>query len=572
MESNKHVQIEDLNNVEEIDNGELYGNIENNNLNNDYQFINQKREDRYDESEEGQNNMNENNYEEQNVEDEDEDDRLTYTLITLDLGDLIHIFEENNISFVDMLLLTKDDLKELQLKLYQRNRIHNFSTLFSKYAKNYSISEISDFFNFNQKFIFNSSIFDRVISPSNNNEFNENAEYENENNEEENLENINNEDNNEIYENENNINNDINNEQFDFENIGYTDYINYMNSFKNNNKMNNMQQKKFPTNYKNNFINNNFNNENNNLNNFNNIDYNSKNYFSDSTKNRREFNNNNLNKINTNNYKKTDKNKEVYQNKNISFQSKEKKRTKVNDKNKNLRNQQNNNNLINNNNNLMNNLINNESKLLAANRKSSNRINSVINKYLEIKQDADEFLEKLNKKKNDTKSKYNKYNILIKKRNTGKIYSDILNSNALNSYKNFQNSSTFNNNTSKKGISPKSINNTTGKKNINTKNEGLKFNQKENNLNEDENIGTSNINEFDIDIDINNEYQKMISQIEELEQIKMDYNSYNHLNQIKKYINDKGDSITLDDISKINLVKNIIFQKTKKYFHRLILS
>ena len=307
MESNKHVQIEDLNNVEEIDNGELYGNIENNNLNNDYQFINQKREDRYDESEEGQNNMNENNYEEQNVEDEDEDedDRLTYTLITLDLGDLIHIFEENNISFVDMLLLTKDDLKELQLKLYQRNRIHNFSTLFSKYAKNYSISEISDFFNFNQKFIFNSSIFDRVISPSNNNEFNENAEYENENNEEENLENINNEDNNEIYENENNINNDINNEQFDFENIGYTDYINYMNSFKNNNKMNNMQQKKFQTNYKNNFINNNFNNENNNLNNFNNIDYNSKNYFSDSTKNRREFNNNNLNKINTNNYNLT---------------------------------------------------------------------------------------------------------------------------------------------------------------------------------------------------------------------------------------------------------------------------
>ena len=41
-------------------------------------------------------------------EGEEDDDRLTYTLITLDLGNLIHIFEDNNISFVDMLLLTKE--------------------------------------------------------------------------------------------------------------------------------------------------------------------------------------------------------------------------------------------------------------------------------------------------------------------------------------------------------------------------------------------------------------------------------------------------------------------------------
>jgi len=52
-----------------------------------------------------------------NINDGEDDDRLTYTLITLDLGDLINIFEENNISLVDMLLLSKDDLKELQLKL-----------------------------------------------------------------------------------------------------------------------------------------------------------------------------------------------------------------------------------------------------------------------------------------------------------------------------------------------------------------------------------------------------------------------------------------------------------------------
>ena len=46
--------------------------------------------------------------------------------------------------------------------MYQRNRIFHFSKLFSKYAKNYSISEISDFFSFNKQFIFNSAIYDRV--------------------------------------------------------------------------------------------------------------------------------------------------------------------------------------------------------------------------------------------------------------------------------------------------------------------------------------------------------------------------------------------------------------------------
>ena len=103
-------------------------------------------------------------------EGEDDDDRLTYTLITLDLGNLIHIFEDNNISFVDMLLLTKEDLIELQLEIFQRNRILNFSKLFTKYAKNYSIQEISDFFTFNKQFIFNSIIYDKVSSSNLNNE------------------------------------------------------------------------------------------------------------------------------------------------------------------------------------------------------------------------------------------------------------------------------------------------------------------------------------------------------------------------------------------------------------------
>ena len=121
-------------------------------------------------------------------EGEDDDDRLTYTLITLDLGNLIHIFEDNNISFVDMLLLTKEDLIELQLEIFQRKRILNFSRLFTKYAKNYSIQEISDFFTFNKQFIFNSIIYYKVSSSNINNEFPN--EMSNTNNNNDNINNI----------------------------------------------------------------------------------------------------------------------------------------------------------------------------------------------------------------------------------------------------------------------------------------------------------------------------------------------------------------------------------------------
>ena len=191
---------------------------------------------------------------------------------------------------------------------------------------------------------------------------------------------------------------------------------------------------------------------------------------------------------------------------------------------------------------------------LSAKKKSSNRINAVINKYLEIKQDADEFLEKLNKKKNDMKNKYNKYNILIKKKHSSKISND-MNFNMINNYKNITSNSTILN-TSKKNNNNTIIN--SNKKNEEYKNSQIM--KKENDENE-------NNNELEVDLDINIEYQKMINQIEELEQIKMDYNSYNHLNQIKKYINEKGENINLDDIRKINneLIKMIeIIDKKEK--------
>ena len=59
-----------------------------------------------------ENNSQEENNNNQNDENnnEEEDDRLSYTLITLGLENLIHIFEENNITFIYLLLLSKEDL------------------------------------------------------------------------------------------------------------------------------------------------------------------------------------------------------------------------------------------------------------------------------------------------------------------------------------------------------------------------------------------------------------------------------------------------------------------------------
>ena len=116
-----------------------------------------------------------------------EDDRLMYVLVTLGLGNLIFMFNEKKISFIDLLLTSKQTLKDLGLEIYQRNRIHNFSTRFNKYAKTYSIKEISKFFSFNKQFLFNPSIYNKMIKKNksynfdydrNNNSI-ENYKYEN---------------------------------------------------------------------------------------------------------------------------------------------------------------------------------------------------------------------------------------------------------------------------------------------------------------------------------------------------------------------------------------------------------
>ena len=83
------------------------------------------------------------------------DERLNYCLSVLDLEQLINLFFENNISFIDLLFLTRNDLFELDLEMYQRNRIIQFSNFYKKIAINYSLNELKEFFKYNKQFIFN---------------------------------------------------------------------------------------------------------------------------------------------------------------------------------------------------------------------------------------------------------------------------------------------------------------------------------------------------------------------------------------------------------------------------------
>ena len=96
------------------------------------------------------------------------DDKLSFTLTTLGLGNLINFFNEKNISFIDLLILSQESMKELELEMYQRNRIYNFSKLFNKNAKNYSMDEIIQFFENNKQFLFVPKIYDEIISSNNN--------------------------------------------------------------------------------------------------------------------------------------------------------------------------------------------------------------------------------------------------------------------------------------------------------------------------------------------------------------------------------------------------------------------
>ena len=99
-------------------------------------------------------NQENNNYEritinnENNINDvnKSEDIRLNFVMQKLGLESLIHIFENYHMSFNDVLFLTRDDLNELGLKIFQKNRLISFIEEYTSKAKNYTLEEIQAFF------------------------------------------------------------------------------------------------------------------------------------------------------------------------------------------------------------------------------------------------------------------------------------------------------------------------------------------------------------------------------------------------------------------------------------------
>ena len=79
-----------------------------------------------------------------------EDIRLKYVMEKLGLDSLIPIFEQYHMSFNDILFLTKDDLNELGLKIFQKNRLISFIEEYSSQSKNYTLEEIQTFFDKNK--------------------------------------------------------------------------------------------------------------------------------------------------------------------------------------------------------------------------------------------------------------------------------------------------------------------------------------------------------------------------------------------------------------------------------------
>ena len=342
----------------------------------------------------------------QEQENQIEDERLSYVLITLDLEDLIRLFIDNNITFIDLLLLSKEDLKEFQLELYQRNRIWNFSQYFQKYAKLYTINEIKDFFLFNKQFIFNPIIFEQI--PQNN-----------------------------------------------YQLTG--SFANYPNNNTNPRQSQQKEESKEKGNYK-----------------------------------------QNVNEV----YLKPSKGKQLPEQKITLSTSKEQ---------------------------LSDDVINNNSAtfpygahISQKNMKGKLSSNYVYKRYLDTKHESDQVLERLNKLKEESEQRQNKYMVLLHKSKNYRL------NNEDNNY----------------------MNNYLPENNDDYEEEEVNMNQdqplNQNEMQNEEQQPGSEDNELEV------EYEKMVEKIEQIEKMKMEYSSYEYLNGLKKYINDKGENITLDDIHKMN--------------------
>ena len=328
------------------------------------------------------------------------DDRMEYVLVTLGLSDLAQIFDDNNISFIDLLLLSKESLKELGLEMYQRNRIFNFSTSFNKKAKTYSIKEISKFFNSNRQFLFSPIVHKKILRENKS------------------------------------LNYDSDNRKNNFS--------------KNKNKIKN----KYYSYYEN--------------------------YDNDNNKNQEDID-------------KPPKNRSGSKRNYLASSGKTYKASKI------------------------------------------------FKKYLLIKKGVDEFLNKLNRQKEETENITYKLNNIIKRINSNKDSTNNISDNNSFSYKNIL---------SKKNSTKNLIDNGG---NVEGESEFLIF--------EDKNKGISN------EKNVNNEFNILIEKINNLEKMSVDENSIEHLNQIKKHVNEKGKNIKIDEIislqKEIDKLTEIIIKKEK---------
>ena len=81
-----------------------------------------------------------------------EDQRLIYVLKKLRLEKIINIFANNFMTFNDILFLTRDNLNEFGLLLFQKIRLFSFIEDYKSFAKNFSLEEIKTFFRTNKKY------------------------------------------------------------------------------------------------------------------------------------------------------------------------------------------------------------------------------------------------------------------------------------------------------------------------------------------------------------------------------------------------------------------------------------
>ena len=81
-----------------------------------------------------------------------EDQRLNYVLKKLGLEKIINVFMKNFITFNDILFLTRDNLSEFGLLIFQKIRLFSFIEDYKSFAKNFFLYEIKNFFKINKQY------------------------------------------------------------------------------------------------------------------------------------------------------------------------------------------------------------------------------------------------------------------------------------------------------------------------------------------------------------------------------------------------------------------------------------